>query len=1174
MEDYVATDQRPLDKVLKDVANCDIYVGIFAWRYGYIPDKDNPHRRSITELEYRKASQRGKLCLIFLLDENTPWPNSLRDKNSGEGEGGRCIAELRQELGRDKIVSFFQTSDGLALEVILAVAQTELSWRIIDVPGDPDRRNLLKLLNRVKQDWIEGKLKGALYNEVLIPPRILRIVTQEETVDPWEPESEVRDQNSRILPKAEKIGEIFDNASQSLLILGEPGSGKTITLLELARDLMARAGLDPREPIPVVFNLSSWTGNPQSLVDWLIAELHSKYQIPKKIGRPWLQNYRILPLLDGLDEVKQDNRASCAKAIKEFSQEEAFFTGLAVCSRRAEYEALPSRPKLNRAIRLLPLKPEQIERYLESAGKKLEALRAALQTNNGLQSLAQSPLMLSVMCRVYEDEEEVETPDRRQHLFDTYINRMLGKTGAYTKDQTIDWLSRLARKMIQHSQSRFLIEELQPSWLSTDRQLWYYTLCCRLIAGLFFGLSVGLIRLWFAGPSYRTLIYFIGCGAFGALVMPILVRVKSFVDVRRILMAPSSIRMSEQLRWRWKDIRRAAVGGLKIGIVLGIVLGLVAEIAAIIQGRLSPRQAGYHFISDIILWSIQFTVLGGLLWGVSSDISSKKSKPNQGISLSLKNAFIMGTGSAVIFGVAAFMDLAKPWTSIPSSVFGDQELLSKLGRYGYGLYGGVISGIFFGQIIAKIYGGYSVVMHYVLRFFLYCTGQAPFRYAKFLNYAGDRILLHKVGGSYEFIHGLLLAHFALKSLSREIEKQPERTDLYEERATISFGAGDYQRAISDLDRVLEAEPHNEVVYLSRAACYRQLENHKAAISDVTSAINQRPDYLPYYRIRAQWYEEIGEAEKALADLTSIVQKQPADSGVRHERGRFHRRFGNNKLALDDLNKAIELLEDDLWRIVQLPSQGIAIRDLYYERGKTHYDLKNFTRALMDLDKAVELQSENSQNYYQRAIIHYTIADLESALSDLSEAIKRRPDYYSFYEWRGGFLEFRGEYEAAQADLDKALELEPQSSNSYFWQSLVFLNKGDVAGALTDLNKGIDLNPSAWRFPFWCGVAYQLQGDLQTAQSHWTHTTSLAQAESDVVEQRRGLAQVELMNGDTKTTRSHYLQALEGSSSEHHRLRTTLHYLEALCRLFPDREDIRAVKRWFADCLEKYLSDGR
>jgi len=39
MEDYVAKDQRPLDKCLGDVNNSDIYVGIFAFRecVGMVP---------------------------------------------------------------------------------------------------------------------------------------------------------------------------------------------------------------------------------------------------------------------------------------------------------------------------------------------------------------------------------------------------------------------------------------------------------------------------------------------------------------------------------------------------------------------------------------------------------------------------------------------------------------------------------------------------------------------------------------------------------------------------------------------------------------------------------------------------------------------------------------------------------------------------------------------------------------------------------------------------------------------------------------------------------------------------------------------------------------------------------------------------------------------------------
>ena len=48
MEDYVASDKRPLDKCLNDVASSDVYIGLFAWRYGYVPTE---HEKSITELE-------------------------------------------------------------------------------------------------------------------------------------------------------------------------------------------------------------------------------------------------------------------------------------------------------------------------------------------------------------------------------------------------------------------------------------------------------------------------------------------------------------------------------------------------------------------------------------------------------------------------------------------------------------------------------------------------------------------------------------------------------------------------------------------------------------------------------------------------------------------------------------------------------------------------------------------------------------------------------------------------------------------------------------------------------------------------------------------------------------------------------------------------------------------
>ncbi|HEY0428463.1 MAG TPA: DUF4062 domain-containing protein [Pyrinomonadaceae bacterium] len=113
MEDYTASDQRPLEKCLADVDGCDVYIGIFAWRYGYIPPNQE---KSITELEFRTAANK-KICLLFLLDDNAPWSRTQMDKDSGR------IEALRDELKRDFLVEFFSNKDELASDITIAVSK-------------------------------------------------------------------------------------------------------------------------------------------------------------------------------------------------------------------------------------------------------------------------------------------------------------------------------------------------------------------------------------------------------------------------------------------------------------------------------------------------------------------------------------------------------------------------------------------------------------------------------------------------------------------------------------------------------------------------------------------------------------------------------------------------------------------------------------------------------------------------------------------------------------------------------------------------------------------------------------------------------------------------------------------------------------------------------------------
>ena len=175
MEDYVATDKRPLKKCLDDVASSDLYVGLFAWRYGYIPSEENPEQKSITELEYRKAIQTDKPCLIFLLAENVPWSPALIDAVTGEGNRGEYITVLRRELVKERMISFFKTPEHLASLVSPAVHLWENSCAIAE------REARLKAMLADHSGFLRDRLESFVGRQIELEEIRQRIVERLKT---------------------------------------------------------------------------------------------------------------------------------------------------------------------------------------------------------------------------------------------------------------------------------------------------------------------------------------------------------------------------------------------------------------------------------------------------------------------------------------------------------------------------------------------------------------------------------------------------------------------------------------------------------------------------------------------------------------------------------------------------------------------------------------------------------------------------------------------------------------------------------------------------------------------------------------------------------------------------------------------------------------------------------
>lgn len=155
-------------------------------------------------------------------------------------------------------------------------------------PSEKDAQQLKILHDKVRQFWVKGVLEQSVQHAALIK---LELDNMPDMVDnPW---------GSMPIETDQSIGEVFDKTGHSLLILGEPGAGKTILLLTLARELLDRCQKQAGMALPVVFNLSSWSHSTKTLSAWLADELSAKYMIPRKIGKKWIEDHRLLLLLDG-----------------------------------------------------------------------------------------------------------------------------------------------------------------------------------------------------------------------------------------------------------------------------------------------------------------------------------------------------------------------------------------------------------------------------------------------------------------------------------------------------------------------------------------------------------------------------------------------------------------------------------------------------------------------------------------------------------------------------------------------------------------------------------------------------------------------------------------------------------------------------------------------------------
>ncbi len=710
-------------------------------------------------------------------------------------------------------------------------------------------------LEEVKKE-INGRLSISLFVDNTEVINLNKELQQELVNCPWTQDIKSIPNFKKLNSEESTVLEIFEHTeiAGKLLIVGEPGAGKTTTLRELAKQLVIKAEKDTFAPVPVLINLASWQYK-KSIYEWILETICIEYRRSISTIKQWLIKQKLLLMLDGLDELEPSVQELCIRAINTFLSQEDSPSSLVVCSRREEYLNCEIKLNLNGAVCLLPLKDRQIKSYLQQINNVF--LWQTFERDRILLELIRVPLFLNIAIVALQDISSPEkwekidsSEERLKYLWNRYISQRLNNNNRELEKQ-VKWLSWIAQQLSkkfnqqEYYKNKFVVAQLQPCINLDTNKKRNYSLIIFLIILIIIELSIYFKNNLTIENIYDLFSQFI--------IIIILVLIEKQLHIiqplEKIFTTPKIAKMA---------ITTVLISGF-ISLILYYKLNYILLIITTFQSAyfiwfIFSLLFVFSRFSEIIMFSNKI-----LVRLISSFYISNKS-----IKLSFLVIFLffyllgfriitylyynLGISIIPIFIAMAvptfwyllcfafFGRVSWKWffsSIIPSLLIIISLLYYSLITYFFGYtektwYVGIISGVIFGQVvnyalIRKTYngltisipekanysnqgirksfvnasvigittclivgliknfsqgvsiglifwlisGGIACIQHFSLRLVLYFSGYIPWDYTKFLNYATDRTLLQRIGGSYVFIHSLLQEHLVKMSIETD-----------------------------------------------------------------------------------------------------------------------------------------------------------------------------------------------------------------------------------------------------------------------------------------------------------------------------------------------------------------------------------------------------------------------
>ena len=362
-----------------------------------------------------------------------------------------------------------------------------------------------------------------------------------------------------------------------VLLVGGPGSGKTTAAREFVARLAARSSSSDA-PVPVLVGLVSWNPASEGVEDWFTDRIADRYGLRRKAVRLLVAERRLIPVLDGLDELPASQRTIAVPLLARWL---AGFEGCVLTCRTSAHEELAGLLRLTAGmtVTLRPLGEHAIAGHLTSAGdQRWRAVATAVVNDPGgpLAEALSSPWLLSLAVSGYDGHRDpTELIDRtalpdavavRQRIVDTAdpTASILGRYGKAGRSR----LELLTDAMGRESDGLLLWWRMAEKY-STWRTLAY--LCVALL---------GIPLLLFQAADIPTAARVLAVGS--------VLSTAAFTAFQITEQKPSRTG-----RYRWSPpLLGGRLPGWVPGLVAGLVLGVLYPVMSAPFLYESPSEAG------------------------------------------------------------------------------------------------------------------------------------------------------------------------------------------------------------------------------------------------------------------------------------------------------------------------------------------------------------------------------------------------------------------------------------------------------------------------------------------------------------------------------------------------------------------------------------------------------